>query len=110
MLTVGPFKLTARCFINQLLTDDADVLISTTQAHSAFQGFGKDSDLNPGDPESGRSVIGIEGPTGVTGFESSARGTAVAPDGTEIRSIVFYAGLNLFGHVGRCTFGGLAIV
>jgi hypothetical protein len=25
-------------------------------------------------------------------------------------AIVFYVGLNLFGQIGRCTFGGLAII
>ena len=40
-------------------------------------------------------------------FEASAQGTAIAPDGTEIRSIVLYAGVNLSGQTGKCTFGGL---
>jgi hypothetical protein len=110
MLEHGPFTLTARCYINQLGIDDADVLISTTQPNSAFEGFAQDADLNPGDPESSRSVIGIDGMTGLPQFESSADGSAVAPDGTEIRSIVFYAGVNLLGDIGRCTFGGFAIL
>ncbi len=110
MLQHGPFTLTARCYINQLGTDDADVLIATTQPHSAFEGFAGDADLNPGDPEASRSVIGIDGATGLPQFESSADGSAVAPDGTEIRSIVFYAGVNLLGQTGRCTFGGFAIL
>ena len=110
MLAHGPFTLTARCYINQLGIDDADVLIATTQPHSAFEGFAMDGDLNPGDPESARSVIGIDGATGLPQFESSADGSAAAPDGTEIRSIVFYAGVNLLGQTGRCTFGGFAIL
>jgi hypothetical protein len=110
MLEHGPFTLTARCYINRLGGDDADVLIATTEPHSAFEGFAQDSDLNPGDPEVSRSVIGVDGATGLSQFESSADGSAVAPDGTEIRSIIFYAGLNVFGQVGRCTFGGFAIL
>jgi hypothetical protein len=110
MISHGPFTVTARCFINQIATDDADILISTTQTHSAFHGFTNNPDLNPGDPQSKRSVLGVEGLTGLPQFESAARGTAVAPDGSEIRSMVLYAGLNLFGQVGRCTFGGLAIL
>jgi hypothetical protein len=110
MLTHGPFTFTARCYIGLLAGDEAEILISTTQAHSAFEGFGQDPDLNPGDPEITRSVVAVDGTTGQPQFESSADGTALAPDGTEIRSIVFYTGLNLFGQVGRCTFGGFAII
>jgi hypothetical protein len=111
MMQYGPFTLTARCYINDALAeDDADVQISTTQPHSAFEGFSIDPDLNPGDPEATRSVIGVGGPTGAPQFESSADGTAVAPDGTEIRSMIFYSGLNLDGQAGPCTFGGMAIL
>jgi hypothetical protein len=110
MLTHGPFTVTARCFINQIASDDADILIFTTQAHSAFHGFTNNPDFNPNDPEYKRSLIGVEGLTGLPLFESSARATAVAPDGSEIREMVLYTGVNLFGQVGRCTFGGLAIL
>jgi len=110
MLSHGPFTVSARCFINQIAADDADILISTTQTHSAFHGFTNNPDLNPGDPQSVRSILGVDGFTGLPQFESAARGTAIAPDGSEIRSMVLYAGLNLFGDVGRCTFGGLAIL
>jgi hypothetical protein len=110
MLAFGPFTLTARCYINNIAMDDADVLISTTQPHSAFHAFSSDPDLNPGDPEAGRSLIGVDGPTGLPQIESLARGAVVAPDGSEIRSLVLYVGLNLFGEPGRCTFGGVAIL
>ena len=52
----------------------------------------------------------MDGATGLPQFESSAAGSAVAPDGTEIRSIVLYTGLNLFGQAGSCTFGGFFIL
>jgi hypothetical protein len=110
ILDHGPFTITARCYINKPNGDDADVQISTTEPHSAFEGFTRNPDLNPGDPESVRSLIGVDGPTGVPQFESAAAGTAVAPDGSEIRSAVLYVGLNLFGQPGRCTFGGLFIL
>jgi hypothetical protein len=111
MLQQGPFTITARCYINDALAeDDADVQIATTQPHSAFHGFSVTPDLSPGDPESTRSVIGVGGPTGVPQFEASAQGSAVAPDGTEIRSMILYTGLNLDGLTGRCTFGGMAIL
>ena len=111
MLVHGPFTVTARCYINQIASDDADILIATTQPHSAFHGFQANPDLNPTSFEATRSLIGVDGPTGLPQFESSAYGTAVAPDGTEIRSMVFYVGVNLFGQPpGRCTFGGLAIL
>jgi hypothetical protein len=110
MMQHGPFTITARCYVNDAVhEDDADVQIATTQPHSAFHGFSVDPDLNPGDPESIRSVIGVGGPTGTQQFEASAQGSAVAPDGTDIRSMIFYAGLNLYGQVG-CTFGGMAIL
>jgi hypothetical protein len=109
ILTRGAFTLTARCYINKLAADDADVLISTTQPHSAFHGFYNNADLNPTSVEGTRSLIGVEGPTGLPQFETSAYGTAVAPDGSEIRSIVLYVGLNLFADPGSCTFGGIVI-
>jgi hypothetical protein len=113
MLTHGPFTLTARCQSSPA-GDRANVLIATAEPYAAFDGFNNDPDLDPGDPELGRSMIGVDEPHGVAAFESSARGTAVAPDGTEIRSIVFYAGVNLFGLAGDpakpCTFGGFAIL
>jgi hypothetical protein len=108
MMTSGPFTLTARCYIGHAGSDFADVLITTSEPHSAYQGFIADTDLNPGEVE--KSVIGVDGPTGTPVFESSAKGTAVAPSGAEIRSIVFYTGLNVLGDIGRCTFGGFAIV
>jgi hypothetical protein len=114
MLQHGPFTLTARCYSDPLTGDDADVLIETTEPHSAFEGFANDADLNYGDPQIGRSVIGVDGVHGLPQFESSADGAAVAPSGAEIRSIVFYVGLNLFGSLGDpgkpCTFGGFAII
>ena len=109
ILTRGPFTLTARCFIDRVAADDADVLISTTQAHSAFSGFYDNPDLSPTSVESTRSVAGVDGPTGLPQFEASAYGTAVAPDGSEIRSFVLYTGLNLFAQPGTCTFGGIVI-
>ena len=105
----GPFTMTARCYINKIAADDADVLISTTQEHSALYGFVTNPDFGPTSFESTRSVIGVDGPTGLPQFEASADGTAVAPDGSEIRSIVLYAGLNVFGRPGTCTFGGFVI-
>jgi len=110
ILEHGPFTITARCFINKPSGDDADVQISTTEPHSAFEGFTANPDLNPGDPESARALIGVDGATGVPEFESSAAGSAVAPSGSEIRSIILYTGLNLFGRPGRCTFGGFFIL
>jgi hypothetical protein len=110
ILSHGPFTVTARCFINQLASDDADILISTSQTHAAFHGFTNNPDFNPNDPQSARSLIGVDGPSGLPQFESSARATAVAADGTDIRSMVLYAGLNVFGEVGRCQFGGFAIL
>jgi hypothetical protein len=110
MLAHGPFTVRARCFINQLATDDADVQITTTQPHSAFHGFFTNPDLNPTSTQAVSSLIGVDGPTGLPQFESSARATAVAPDGSEIRSMVLYTGLNLFNEPGRCTFGGIAIL
>jgi hypothetical protein len=111
MFTHGPFTLTARCYINQLARDDADILISTTQPHSAFHGFQQNPDLNPTSVEAARSLIGVDGLTGLPQYESSAYGTAAAPDGTEIRSMILYVGVNLFGRPpGRCTFGGVVIL
>jgi hypothetical protein len=108
----GPFTFTARCYlgIGTPVGDEAEVLISTNQPHSAFEGFSSNADLGPSSLEISRSVVSVDGGPGQPQFESSADGTAIAPDGTEIRSIVFYAGVNLFGAPGHCSFGGFAIL
>jgi hypothetical protein len=43
-------------------------------------------------------------------FKAEDDGTAVAPSGSEVRSITWYVGVNLFNTSGRCYFGGFAIV
>ena len=107
ILKQGPFTITARCFINNALGQDvSEIDISTTQAHSAVHGFDRVADLGAG---AGAEIVGVQPPTGTPDFEASAQGTAVAPDGTEIRSIVLYAGVNLYGQIGKCAFGGLIL-
>ena len=110
--TYGPFTFRARCYLGlgTPATDEAEVLIASNQAHAAFEGFAKNADLGPSSFEITRSVVSVDGAPGQPQFESSADGTAIAPDGTEIRSIVFYAGVNLFGSPGHCSFGGFAIL
>lgn len=105
ILKQGAFTLTARCFINNSRSQDvSEIDITTSQAHSAVHGFDRVADLGPA---SGAQMVGVQPATGTPDFEASAQGTAVAPDGTEIRSMVLYSGVNLYGQIGKCAFGGL---
>jgi len=47
--------------------------------------------------------------TGRPAFKAEDDGTAVAPGGSEVRSITWYVGINLFNKAGRCSYGGFAI-
>jgi hypothetical protein len=110
ILTSGPFKYTARCDINSGGVDSADIFISTTESHSAFDGDDINADLSPSSSEAGRHHAHAEGPTGKPLFKAEDDGTAVAPGGSEARSITWYVGANLFNTTGRCYFGGVAII
>jgi hypothetical protein len=109
-VTIGPFKFKERCLVDQAGIGSADVLIWTTQDHSAFDGDAISADLLVGSAEPERRFIFVESPMGAPAFKASNDGTAVMPGGGEARSVVFYTGINLFGTSGRCYFGGLAIV
>ena len=52
----------------------------------------------------------ISPPPGEPDFESSADGTLAAPDGTEVRSAVVQAGVNIFGEPDKCFFGGFFLI
>jgi len=110
----GPFTLTATCDLNVTtlsgVIDSADILVSTTQDHSVMDGFALNPDLGPGDPPAERVLISVSPPDGVKDFESSADGTMVAPDGTEIRSAVLYAGVNIHNEPDKCFFGGFFMI
>ena len=70
MLKVGPFTLTARCRIDETIGgfanyDQADILIATTQAKSAFDGDDLLGSLDPGDNIETRQFVNTEErPTG----------------------------------------------
>jgi hypothetical protein len=110
ILTSGPFTYTASCDINTDGTDTAQILVSSTENHSAFDGIAINPDLLTNSPELARLHAIVETQTGKPGFKAEDDGTAVAPSGSEIRSITWYVGVNLFNTTGRCTFGGFAIL
>ena len=106
----GPFKFTARCRINNNNLDIAEILISTTESHSASDGYVISPDLSSSTPESARQYAYVEAPKGQPGFKAQNDGTVIAPGGSEVRSTVWYVGVNLFNTANRCYFGGLAIL
>jgi hypothetical protein len=110
ILTSGPFKYTARCDINSGGVDSVDIFVSTTESHSAFDGDDINPDMSSSSSESSRHHAHAEGPTGKPLFKAEDDGTAVAPGGSEVRSITWYVGANLFNTTGRCYFGGFAII
>jgi hypothetical protein len=110
IFTSGPFKYTARCAINKSGLDTADIFVSTTESHAAFDGDDINADMTSSSPESTRHHAHLEVATGTPMFKAEDDGTAVAPSGSEVRSITWYVGVNLFNTSGRCYFGGFAIV
>jgi hypothetical protein len=106
----GPFQLTARCSINTLGVDKVTVTTTSSEDHAALDGDVTAPDLTSSSPESDRYFAYDETLTGVPTFKASNDGTLIAPAGSEVRSIVIYTGINIFGQKGRCYFGGLAAV
>jgi hypothetical protein len=109
ILTSGPFQYVARCEIASGGLDSADIFISTTENHSAFDGDDLNPDFGPSTGESTRHHAHVEGPTGKPVFKAEDDGTAVAKGG-EVRSITWYMGINILNTPRRCTFGGFAII
>jgi hypothetical protein len=112
-LEAGPFTLSARCRIDETIggvggQDQADIIISTTQSRSAFDGedlLGRmDPDTNM---ESRQFVNTAVSPTGSAKFEASSDGLAIGGDGKlYIKGSYLFAGININGEPGRCKFGG----
>ena len=101
----GPLTLTATCTISGG-GDTAEILISTTQDNAAFDAFDTDTDLDSGDPASGRQwVTTTTVPSGTPALDS-ANGFALAADGSVINGANLFAGVNVLGLAGQCVFGG----
>jgi hypothetical protein len=113
MLKVGPFTLTARCILNETIGvlaghDLADIIISTTQAKSAFDGDDLLGSLDPGDNIETRQFVNTEpSPNGSPRFEASSDGLAIGGDGVVyIKGSYLFASMNVAGQPGKCRFGG----
>jgi hypothetical protein len=103
IVTIGPFTLRALCDINNAGTDNAELDITTTEAHSAFDASPEVDDFSPGPPQMFRQSTAA---TGTTNIEfSSTLGGAYAPDGTFFYGL-FPVHVNPPGQVGKCEFQG----
>jgi hypothetical protein len=113
MLKVGPFTLTARCILDATIggianQDQADIIISTTQAKSAFDGDDLLGSLDPGDDAETRQFVNTV-PTshGSPRFEASSDGLAIGADGVVyIKGSYLFASMNVGGQANKCRFGG----
>ena len=113
MLKVGPFTLTARCLIDETIggvanQDQADIIISTTQAKSAFDGDDLLGSLDPGDNIETRQFTNtVPKPHGQPAFEASSDGLAIGADGVlYIKGSYLFAAMNIMGQSEKCRFGG----
>jgi hypothetical protein len=113
MLKVGPFTLTARCTLDATIggvanQDQADIIISTTQAKSAFDGEDLLGSLDPGDNIETRQFVNTAvSPHGSAKFEASSDGLAMGGDGVVyIKGSYLFAGVNVAGQQDKCKFGG----
>ncbi len=103
--SLGPFRLTAHCQLNQAGNDEPRILITTTQDNAAFDG--NDSGvLNVATPEASREFVKDSTAAGTPGIDAENDGTAIAADGTQFVSQL-WAAVNTFNQPGRCFFGGL---
>jgi hypothetical protein len=113
ILEVGPFTLTARCTIDETIDnvpgqDQADIIISTSQDRSAFDGedllgsFDKNKNV-----EARQFVNTAAAAHGAAKFEASSDGVAIGGDGVlYIKGSYLFAGVNINGQAGKCKFGG----
>jgi hypothetical protein len=113
MVKVGPFTLTARCTVNEMIggvggQDLADIIISTTQPKSAFDGEDLLGSLDPDDNIETRQFVNTAvGASGAAKFEASSDGLAIGGDGiVYIKGSYLFAGVNVAGQLGKCKFGG----
>jgi hypothetical protein len=109
-ITLGPFTYVARCTIGASGNDIAEIRIYSDMNNSAFDGDQVTANLLTSSGDWARRYLYLEGPTGQPKFFAQNDGTAITPEGSGVRSTVWYAGLNLFNTTGRCYFGGFAIV
>ena len=112
--TFGPFSLTAHCADDGAGNIDAEVLLTTTEAHSAFQSDDdSDDDFNPGDPDNpaywardtGGIIVG--GPPEINS-ENDEDAHAIAPSGFSIAAGQSAIGTNFGGF--DCWFTGAILV
>jgi hypothetical protein len=110
ILAHGPLTWKATCDIGSGGTDTAEILISTTENHAAFDGDLITPDLLKSSPATDRIYAQVETPTGKPVFKGEDDGTAVTAGGAEVGSTVWYVGINILGRPGVCSFGGFAIL
>jgi hypothetical protein len=114
MLKVGPFTLTARCTLDETIAgvagqDQADIIITTTEPKSAFDGDDLLGSLDPGDNIETRQFVNTSLPSahGAARFEASSDGLAMDADGdVYIKGSYLFAGVNVGGQPDKCRFGG----
>jgi hypothetical protein len=116
----GPITLAASCQLgvtesSGFTDDDAKILVSTTQEHSAFKasfsGAPGGGEFGPSSEEFRRVVVQARGTTSSPPSRRYTKDDFIisAPDGTYV-SGAMYAGANALGEVGKCVFGGHFIV
>lgn len=106
--TQGPLTLTAQCRLNAGPGPDdiARIVVSTTQNHSALDGYSS-GDFDPLTSEVNRVLAqATQNTIGAPNLEAERSGVVVAPDGTQFVSQL-WAGTNVLNQGNRCVFGGL---
>ena len=88
--------------------DQADIIISTTQAKSAFDGEDLLGSLDPDDNIETRQFVNTAvGPHGDAKFEASSDGLAIGGDGIALhQGLVPVRRRERRGQPGKCKFGG----
>ena len=105
---IGPVTLTAACLINFGGGDLAQVNVTSSQDHVAFDGKGNSTDLTSASPATDRQLNESDTVTGTPNIDYES-GAVAAPDCTQLISGL-WAASGLFQQADRCQFGGIILV
>ena len=103
----GSLSLTARCRIDVGNNDIADVIAATAENASILDAKDHLASFNPATAEGGREWLTVTAANKALDV-GSLDGVMAAPSGHSLSGRV-WAGVNVFGGAGKCTFGAVLI-
>jgi hypothetical protein len=114
LFTEGPLTFTGRCQLDNVSgqpagSDQADILVSTTQDHASFASLGNfTGDLTTTTPDDERQLTRALNTANTPDFGSTWF-SATAPGGVALNGVL-YMGVNVQGELDKCVFGGHYVI